>query len=92
MISSFKHRGLKRLYLQGDVSGVRPDHVARIQSILGVIDKAGTLAEMDVATFRLHALSGDMKGYWSIVVRANWRIIFRFEDGRALELELIDYH
>ena len=33
-----------------------------------------------------------MKGYWALTVRANWRIIFRFEDGNALDVELIDYH
>lgn len=92
MIVSFKHRGLKRLYFYGDASGIRPDHVERIQSILGVLDKARSITELDVATFRLHALSGDLKGYWSIVVRSNWRIIFRYEDGRVLDAELIDYH
>ena len=45
-----------------------------------------------IPAFRLHALKGDMKGYWAVTVRANWRIIFRFEDGHAYEVELIDYH
>lgn len=92
MIVSFRHRGLKRLYLQGDPSGVRPDHLQRIRIILAVIDTASTVADINVATFRLHALSGDLKGYWSVVVRSNWRIIFRFEGGHAHDVELIDYH
>jgi len=43
-------------------------------------------------SYRLHPLKGDLKGYWSITVKANWRIIFRFRDGKALDVELIDYH
>ena len=43
-------------------------------------------------TVRLHPLKGDLKGYWSITVKTNWRIIFRFRDGNVLDVELIDYH
>ena len=43
-------------------------------------------------TFRLHPLTGDLKGFWSITVRANRRVIFRFEDGKALDIDLVDYH
>ena len=39
-----------------------------------------------------HALKGDRKGYWAVSVKANWRIIFRFADGDALSVELLDYH
>ena len=42
--------------------------------------------------FRLHPLRGDLAGYWSITVRANWRIIFRFEQGDATDVDLVDYH
>ena len=50
------------------------------------------IADLDYATFRLHPLKGDLKGFWSITVRANWRIIFRFEDGKAFDIDLVDYH
>jgi plasmid maintenance system killer protein len=39
-----------------------------------------------------HPLKGDLAGYWSITVRANWRIIFRFEQGDATDVDLVDYH
>jgi toxin HigB-1 len=42
--------------------------------------------------FRLHALRGEFAGYWSVTVRANWRIIFRFEKGDATDVDLVDYH
>jgi addiction module HigA family antidote len=45
-----------------------------------------------MTSFHLHPLKGDMKGFWSVTVRANWRIVFRFADSDADEVELIDYH
>jgi toxin HigB-1 len=47
---------------------------------------------LDIHTFRLHPLKGDLKGFWAITVRANWRIIFRFESGNVCEVDLADYH
>jgi toxin HigB-1 len=37
-------------------------------------------------------LKGDLKGFWAVTVRANWRVIFRFEDGNASNIDLVDYH
>jgi proteic killer suppression protein len=54
-------------------------YVERIENILGLLDAAEKVEDMNVPTFRLHSLVGDLKGFWSVVVRANWRIIFRFE-------------
>lgn len=47
---------------------------------------------MNQATFQLHPLKGDLKGFWAVIVRANWRIIFRFEDENAHDVELTEYH
>lgn len=47
---------------------------------------------MNVPTFRLHLLKGERKGFFSVTVRANWRIIFRFEDGDAFDVDFVDYH
>jgi len=40
----------------------------------------------------LHPLKGDLAGYWSIAVSANWRIVFCFEQGDATDVDLLDYH
>ena len=92
MIRSFKHRGLKRLYERGDRSGIRPDLVETVRRILTVLDQATTPQALDLPGYRLHPLKGDLKGFWSVTVRANWRIIFRFEGTDAFDVELIDYH
>ena len=92
MIRSLKHRGLKRLFERDDRSGVRPDLVDTVQEILTVLDDAATPQELNLPGYRLHPLKGDLKGFWSVTVRANWRIIFRFEGTDAFDVELIDYH
>jgi toxin HigB-1 len=92
MIRSFKHRGLKRLYERDDRRGIRADFADTIQEILTVLDEAAMPQELDLPGYRLHPLKGDLKGFWSVTVRANWRIIFRFEGADAFDVELIDYH
>jgi proteic killer suppression protein len=92
MIRSFKHRGLKRLYERGDRSGIRPDLLETVERILTVLDAATTPQALDIPGYRLHPLKGDLKGLWSVTVRANWRVIFRFEGTDAFDVELIDYH
>jgi proteic killer suppression protein len=92
MIRSFKHRGLKRLYERDDRSGIRSDLVDTVERILTVLDSAPTPQALDIPGYRLHPLKGDLKGFWSVTVRANWRIIFRFQGEDAFEVELIDYH
>ena len=92
MIGSFKHRGLKRLYERDDRSGIRPDLVDTVQEILTVLDDAATPQDLNLPGYRPHPLKGELKGFWSVTVRANWRIIFRFQGGDAFDVELIDYH
>ena len=42
--------------------------------------------------FRLHPLKGGRAGQWSVRVSGNWRVVFRFEDGEAVDVDLVDYH
>lgn len=92
MIRSFKHRGLKRLFEKDEPQGIRPDHVEKVQNILTVLNRSRTPEDMDLPGFRLHRLKGGRKGFWSVTVRANWRVIFRFESGHAWDVGLTDYH
>jgi toxin HigB-1 len=92
MIESFRHKGLKRLFENDDRKVVSAEHVRKIENILGLLNAAQKVEEMNLPTFRLHPLTGDLKGFWSVTVRANWRIVFRFEDGGAFDVDLMDYH
>lgn len=92
MIQSFSHKGLRRLYEEDDVRGLIGEHVDRLKDILARLDAAATVTDMDVPGFRLHALKGDLKGLWSVTVRANWRVTFRFSGGNAQDVDYLDYH
>lgn len=91
MIRSFKHKGLKRLYEQGDRSKLPAALVDRIEEVLALLDVAIDVHELDMPHLRLHELKGDRKGQWAVTVRANWRIVFRF-DGEAADVDFVDYH
>jgi toxin HigB-1 len=92
MIRNFRHRGLKRLYERGDRSQIRPDLLETVEDILARLDAATMPQALHLPGYRLHQLKGDRKGFWTVTVRANWRIIFRFQDGEVVDVELIDYH
>jgi toxin HigB-1 len=47
---------------------------------------------MYLAGLRLHSLKGQMKGFWAVTVRANWRVIFHFTEGHAKDVAYVDYH
>lgn len=92
MIKNVRHRGLKRLFDRGDRSAVRTDLIDTVENILAILDEATTAQALALPRYRLHPLKGDLKGYWSVTVKANWRIIFRFENGDAYDVDLMDYH
>jgi len=92
MIKTFKHKGLKRLFENDDGSKLPSDMLMRLRIILSTLHAAKDIEGMNVPTFRLHPLKGDLKGFYSVTVRANWRIIFCFKDGDAFDVNFIDYH
>ena len=66
--------------------------VDKIARVLARLSAANVPEDVDAPGFKLHRLKGDLKGFWAVTVRANWRIIFRFEDRDALDVDLVDYH
>ena len=87
MIESFRHKGLRRFYEDDDRKALPPDMVERIRDILTALEAAETIDGLSRPSFRLHPLKGQLKGCWSVTVRANWRIIFRFVSGEALDVD-----
>ncbi len=92
MIRSFRHRGLKALYEGRTAAKVAPAHVAKLRRILTVLDCSTKPEDMDLPGFRLHRLSGNLKGRYAVWVSANWRVTFRFENGDAWDVDYLDYH
>ena len=92
MIKTIKHRGLRLLYERGDKGNIGANMRDRIERILFVLDQAETLDELEIPGYRLHSLTGDRKGTWSIRVTGNWRVTFLFVDGDVFDVDLEDYH
>ena len=92
MIRSFRHRGLKRLYERDDASQIHAAYRKKVSRILADLDTARMPKDMDFPGLRLHPLTGGLKGFWSVTVSANWRIIFRFDDTDVVDADFIDYH
>jgi toxin HigB-1 len=92
MIISFRHKGLKRLHEDDDPRGVIAEHADKLRDILARLDAASAIEDMDLPGFRLHPLKGTLRGNWAVTVRANWRVIFRFADGDAFDVDYLDYH
>jgi proteic killer suppression protein len=86
------YKGLRQLFEDDNPRGINAEHVRKIKQILAVLEAAEAIEALQLPTFRLHPLKGDLKRFWAITVRANWRIIFRFEDGKAFDVDLVDYH
>lgn len=92
MIVSIRHKGLRRLYEQDDSRGVNSEHAERLRDILARLDAATAATDLSLPGFRLHRLKGELNGFWAVTVRANWRVIFRFEGHNAADVDYVDYH
>ncbi len=92
MIRSFHHRGLRRLYERDDSSSIGANILNRVTTALADLDDANKPSDIDLPGYRLHRLRGDRTGLWSMTISGNWRITFRFEDGDAYDVDLVDYH
>jgi proteic killer suppression protein len=92
VIKSWRHKGLKELFLTGNKKGIPADMADRLRRRLDVLDAANSFKAFGLPGFRLHPLVGNMRGRYSIRVTGNWRLTFRFENGDVFEVNLEDYH
>ena len=92
MIRNFRSRALRRFMERGDARRIHPEHRETVRDILVRLNASATPDDMDLPGFRLHRLSGEYAGFWAVTVRANWRVIFRFDDGHAADVDYLDYH
>lgn len=92
MIVSISHKGLAALHWKDQSKGVMQSLVKRLRQVLALLETAASVDDMDAPGLRLHALKGDMRGYYSVTVSGNWRVVFRFKEGNAEDVDLVDYH
>ena len=87
-----KAKGLAALYYDDQTKGVKQSLVKRLRYILALLATAFIVDDMNIPGLKLHQLKGDLAGFYAVSVSGNWRVIFRFEDGEATDVDLIDYH
>ena len=87
-----RHKGLRALHQRDDPARLPANLVPRLRRILFRLQEASHPRSADAPGFRLHPLTGDRAGQWSVRVSGNLRVVFRFEDGEAVDVDLIDYH
>lgn len=91
MIKTWKHKGLQRFFEEGDDRKVDQNSKKRIAERLLVLHKARTLEELNVPGWDFHRWKGD-RSILSIKVNGNWRILFRWSNGEAYDVDLVDPH
>ena len=92
VIHSFKHKGLESFFRTGSKAGIQPAQAAKLRILLTALDFAKRAEDMSAPAWRLHPLKGDLKGFHSVTVNGNWRIVFRFVNGDAELVDYLDYH
>jgi toxin HigB-1 len=63
-----------------------------LRQILALLATAYTVQDMDILGLNLHQIKGELAGFYAASVSKNWRVIFRFEDSRVTDVDLVDYH
>jgi proteic killer suppression protein len=91
MIKSIKHKGLAELFNTGSAAKVQPKHAARLNLILTLLSAATHAGHVNAPGLKLHPLKGKPKR-WAVSVDENYRVIFGFESGHAVEVDYGDYH
>jgi toxin HigB-1 len=91
-IRKFNHKGLKKFFASEDKSGILPALSQKVEMILDRLDSANDPKDMNYPGSDFHRLKGNLKEFYSVHVNGNWVIIFKFENGDAHDVDLIDYH
>ena len=91
MIRSFRHRGLAKLWNEGNPKGVRADLLNRVRGRLTALNETQDLRELNMPGWGLHRLQGKPIRF-ALAVNGPWRITFEWEDGDALRVDLEQYH
>lgn len=92
MIKSFRHKGLRQFFETGSKAGIQPQHASKLRIMLTRLDAATSPEDMNAPGWKLHTLTGDLAGNWSVWVNGNWRMTFAFEGRDAVLVDYQDYH
>ena len=86
MIKSFAHKGLELFYRTGNTKGIQANHIKKLRMQLAALDSAQNINDLNIPSYRLHALKGNSNNLWSITVNKNWRLTFEFSEGNVMRI------
>jgi proteic killer suppression protein len=92
MIKTFRHKGLQAFFETGSKAGIQPHHAGKLRVLLTTLDSAKHTDDMNAPGWKLHPLTGDLAGHYSVTVNGNWRLTFTFEGENAELVDYLDYH
>jgi len=88
VISNFRHKGLEAFFRRGTKAGIQPQHASKLRLQLTALGAATKPSDLAAPGWRLQPLTGEHRGFHSITVNGNWRVIFRFV---RQDVEFVDY-
>jgi proteic killer suppression protein len=92
MIESFKSKKLRDFWLKDKASSLPPESIGKIDRVLTRLEAASIADDMNYPGSDFHSLHGDRRDEFSVAVRANWKITFKFKNGNAYDVDYVDYH
>lgn len=92
MIKTFRHKGLQDFFETGNKAGIQPHHAPRLAAMLRRLNETTNAQGMNLPGWKLHGLTGNMAGHFSVTVNGNWRMTFAFEGDDAILVDYQDYH
>lgn len=92
MIKTFRHKGLDVFFRTGSKAGIQPHHAGKLRVLLTTLDSAKRPDDMNASGWKLHALTGNLAGHYSVTVNGNWRMTFAFDGEDAELVDYLDYH
>jgi toxin HigB-1 len=92
-IRSFVHKALKQLYVEDSERGLPPDVVDKLRAMMAFLQDMRNPDELRAfPLWKVHRITGNRKGFWSLHVTRNWRLTFQIKDGEIVDVDYEDYH
>ena len=94
-LGRFRHKGLRLLYEDDNPKGVPAAIADKLRKLMFTLETADKIEQVGrFPGWKLHPLKGDRKGFWSLTVTGNWRLIFQYDQrtNTAIDMDLLDYH
>lgn len=92
MIKSIRHKALNNYWIFGNSKGLNTKWLPKLRIMLDALEAAHEPSDMNFPGAHFHILKGDLKGYYSVRLTGNYRIIFQFEDDGFTLIDIVDYH